>query len=66
METNNEVVKNHAGKDGYFDDNGRWHIGVKPNDMLDDLFGQMQYDEDRGLLPKGYTANAKKTMGVQA
>ena len=32
---------------------------------LKELFEQMRFDEGRGLLPKGYTDNAKKVMGVQ-
>lgn len=34
------------------------------NEMVTALILQMQFDEDRGLLPKGYTENAKKVMGV--
>lgn len=33
-------------------------------DILE-LFEQMKYDEERGLLPKGYTENAKQVMGVK-
>ena len=34
--------------------------------MINDFIEQCQFDEDRGLLPKGHTEEMMKTMGIQS
>jgi len=33
--------------------------------MIKDFIEQCQIDEDRGLLPKGYTESMKKSMEIE-